>query len=62
MAPIIWLGIVPIALLSATILRPPLLALPLLPRVFVSAALQVALLTWVVLPLLTRVTARWLYR
>jgi uncharacterized protein len=62
MAPIIWLAIIPIAFMTSTLLHASLYELPLAPRVLVTAAFQVVLLTWVLLPVLTRATARWLYR
>ncbi|QMU73056.1 antibiotic biosynthesis monooxygenase [Streptacidiphilus sp. P02-A3a] len=61
MAPLVWLGIFPIALLSSTVFRPALLHLPVLPRVMLSAAVQVVLLTWVIMPTLTRLFRRWLH-
>jgi uncharacterized protein len=62
MAPIIWLAIIPIAFTTSTLLHASLYELPLAPRVLVTAAFQVVLLTWVLLPILTRAAARWLYR
>jgi antibiotic biosynthesis monooxygenase (ABM) superfamily enzyme len=54
-------GLYPTLLLSATFLAPRLQGLPLLPRVLLSALATVLVMTWGVMPLMTRMFRPWLY-
>jgi len=60
MALVTLLGVYPISLLIGVILSPYLKKLPLLLNLFVVSALIVTCLTWLVMPLLTRLFKPWL--
>ncbi|GGT38200.1 antibiotic biosynthesis monooxygenase [Streptomyces chromofuscus] len=55
------LGIFPISLLTGTVLAPFLTGLPLLLRTTLVAVLFSSLMTYAVMPTLTRILRRWLY-
>jgi antibiotic biosynthesis monooxygenase (ABM) superfamily enzyme len=61
MAVVTWAALFPLVLLTNTVLGPVLEPVPLVPRVAVTCAAMVALMTWVVMPRLTRWLAGWLY-
>lgn len=56
-----WLAVFPLISLMQVTLVPLLIELPLLLRMFVTSALFVCLMTYAVMPLMTRLFARWLY-
>jgi len=60
MAAVTLLGIYPLILLASRTLAPALDWLPLLLRELVVAAVLVVLMTYAVMPLLTRLLERWL--
>jgi antibiotic biosynthesis monooxygenase (ABM) superfamily enzyme len=55
------LGIFPVSLLTGTVLAPFLTGLPLLLRTTLVAVLFSSLMTYAVMPTLTRILRRWLY-
>lgn len=55
------LGIFPISLLAGTVIQPHLAGLPLLLRTALVAVLFSGLMSYAVMPTLTRVLKRWLY-
>jgi antibiotic biosynthesis monooxygenase (ABM) superfamily enzyme len=57
---VVSLGLDPLVALTAVFVAPMLGSVPLLPRVVVTTLLNVALMTWAVMPLLTWVLRRWL--
>ena len=57
----VLVGLYPVSLLNAVFLAPRLGGLPLAWRVLVSAVVVVGLMTWVVMPTVTRLLRRWLY-
>lgn len=57
----VMVGLFPISLLNALFLAPLLKPLPLLPRTLVGTVLIVMLMTWVVMPGVTRLLKPWLY-
>lgn len=57
----VLVGLYPTSLLNAVFLTPLLQELPLAIRVLVSVVAVVALMTWVVMPLVTRALKPWLY-
>jgi hypothetical protein len=61
MAIVTLLGVFPTSLLLGETVGRWMVGWPLLLRSFVFAALMVALLTWVVMPLLTRILRNWFY-
>jgi len=61
MATVTLLGVFPTSLLLGETVGRWMVGWPLLPRALVFAALMVALLTWVVMPLLTRALHNWYY-
>ena len=60
MALVTWLALLPMVVALAFILAP--LRLPFLLNAAVSTAIPVAMLTWVIMPRLTRALYGWLYR
>lgn len=61
MAIVTLLGVYPTSLLIGVLVRPWLTTWPDWLQSLIYAVCMVALLTWVVMPLLTRLLARWLY-
>ena len=59
MALVTWLALLPMVIALAYILAP--LQLPFLANAAVSTAIPVAMLTWVIMPRLTRALYGWLY-
>ncbi|MFJ5688034.1 antibiotic biosynthesis monooxygenase [Streptomyces sp. NPDC093099] len=55
------LGIFPVSLLSGVVLQPALSAVPLLPRTALIALFFSSLMSYAVMPALTRMLRRWLY-
>ena len=62
MALVTLCGVFPTSLLLYFVVGPLLQDLPPIVRLFINAALMVLLLTWVVMPFLTRVLKQWLTR
>jgi antibiotic biosynthesis monooxygenase (ABM) superfamily enzyme len=56
------IGVFPTSLLLTIAVAPLIHTLPLLLRVLTIAACMVALLTWVVMPFVTRVLHGWLHK
>jgi uncharacterized protein len=54
-----WLGAYPVITLILVVLGPAMTSWPLALRTFVVSVLMVAVLTWLVMPGLTRVAGRW---
>lgn len=54
-------GLFPLTLLNHLFLAPRLTHLPLIPRAFLGTVVIVALMTWVVMPGVTRLLKPWLY-
>ena len=59
MAAITWLALLPMVITLAYVFAP--LHLPFLLQAAVSTAIPVALLTWIIMPRVTRALYRWLY-
>ena len=57
---VVSLGLYPLVALTAVFVAPMLGSVPLLPRLVVTTLLNVALMTWAVMPLLTWVLRGWL--
>jgi antibiotic biosynthesis monooxygenase (ABM) superfamily enzyme len=57
---VVSLGLYPLVVLTATLVVPVLISVPLLPRLVVTTLLDVALMTWAVMPALTWVLRDWL--
>jgi antibiotic biosynthesis monooxygenase (ABM) superfamily enzyme len=57
---VVSLGLYPLVALTAVFVAPMLGFMPLLPRLVVTTLLNVALMTWAVMPLLTWVLRGWL--
>ena len=55
------LGLFPLSLLNYLFLAPRLKALPLVPRAFLGTVIIVILMTWGVMPAVTRLLKPWLY-
>jgi uncharacterized protein len=53
--------IFPLITVIVVITGPRLAGLPLVPRLGITTALTVPLMTWVVMPRVTRLLRRWLY-
>jgi antibiotic biosynthesis monooxygenase (ABM) superfamily enzyme len=62
MAVVTLCGVFPASLLLAFAVAPWLTDLPVIARIFINAALMVALLTWIVMPVLTKMLKTWLKR
>ena len=60
MAVVTLLGVYPVSLLIGVVLSPALKKLPLALNLFVVSAIIVGLLTWVVMPFVTRLLHGWL--
>ena len=61
MALLVWLGVFSLVTLLSYLIGPLIEDLPLIPRTFVLTIIVVPTLTYLVLPLLTRLFSRWLY-
>jgi antibiotic biosynthesis monooxygenase (ABM) superfamily enzyme len=61
MALLTWLTIFPLITIVVLTLEPLLEQLTLVPRLAVTTAITVSLMTWLVMPRVTRVLRRWLY-
>ncbi len=61
MALLVWLGVFTLVSLFSVTLGPFMEGWPLLARTFVTTAFVVSILTYFVLPFLTRIFSRWLY-
>jgi uncharacterized protein len=61
MALLTWITIFPLITLIVVITGPRLAGLPLVLRLGITTALTVPLMTWVVMPRVTRLLRRWLY-
>lgn len=61
MALLTWTTIFPLITLVVLVLDPVLTKLALVPRLAVTTAVTVPLMTWIVMPRLTRALRRWLY-
>jgi antibiotic biosynthesis monooxygenase (ABM) superfamily enzyme len=61
MALVTWITIFPLITLVVVILNPLLTGLPLVLRLAVTTAVTVPLMTWVVMPRVTRLLRGWLY-
>jgi antibiotic biosynthesis monooxygenase (ABM) superfamily enzyme len=57
---VVSLGLYPLVALTALLVVPMLGAMPLLARLVVTTLLDVALMTWVVMPALTWALGAWL--
>jgi uncharacterized protein len=61
MAILTWVTIFPLITLVVVVAAPLLGGLPLVPRLAVTTLVTVSLMTWVVMPRVTRLLHRWLY-
>jgi len=61
MAILTWVTIFPLITLIVVVLAPLLGSLPLVVRLAVTTLVTVSLMTWVVMPRMTRLLHRWLY-
>lgn len=61
MALLTWLALSPVILVISAIFEPVLHTWPEVPRVYAGAGLSVLMMTWMVMPLVTRVLWKWLY-
>jgi antibiotic biosynthesis monooxygenase (ABM) superfamily enzyme len=61
MALVTWVTIFPLITLVVVVLGPLLKELALVPSLAVTTAVTVPIMTWVAMPLLTRLLRRWLY-
>jgi len=61
MAIVTLLGVFPTSLLLGETVGRGMVGWPLLPRSLIFATLMVALLTWLVMPVLTRALHNWIY-
>jgi len=62
MALLTWLTIFPLISLVIVVLGPHLRGLALLPRLAITTAVTVPLMTWIVMPIVTKLLRRWLLR
>jgi uncharacterized protein len=61
MALVTWLTIFPLITGVVIVTGPVVAGLPLVPRLGVTTAIAIPLMTWVVMPRVTRLVHRWLY-
>jgi antibiotic biosynthesis monooxygenase (ABM) superfamily enzyme len=61
MALLTWVTIFPLITLVVRVLDPALERLTLVPRLAVTTAITVPIMTWLVMPRITRLLRRWLY-
>jgi antibiotic biosynthesis monooxygenase (ABM) superfamily enzyme len=61
MALVTWLTIFPLITAIVAVTGPMLKGLPLAVRLAITTAIAVPLMTWVVMPRVTRLLRRWLY-
>ena len=61
MAILTWVTIFPLITLVVVVSAPFIGSLPLIPRLAVTTLVTVSLMTWVVMPRVTRLLRRWLY-
>jgi antibiotic biosynthesis monooxygenase (ABM) superfamily enzyme len=61
MAIVTWAAIFPLITLVVVVSAPLTGPLPLVPRLAVTTLVTVSLMTWVVMPRMTRLLRRWLY-
>src|SRR6266536_6316209 len=61
MAILTWATIFPLITLVVVVSAPLRRSLPLVPKLAVTTLVTVALMTWVVMPRVTRLLHRWLY-
>jgi antibiotic biosynthesis monooxygenase (ABM) superfamily enzyme len=61
MALLTWVTIFPLITLVVVVLEPLLKRLALVPRLGLTTAITVSLMTWLVMPRVTRALGRWLY-
>ncbi len=61
MALLTWIALSPVILVVSAIADPFMAGWPEVPRVLVGAGLSVLLMTWMVMPLVTRAAWRWIY-
>jgi uncharacterized protein len=61
MAVLTWVTIFPLITLAVVVPAPLIGGLPLVPRLAVTTLVTVSLMTWVVMPRVTRLLHRWLY-
>jgi hypothetical protein len=61
MALVTWVTIFPLITLVVVVSAPLVGGLPLVARLAVTTAVTVSLMTWVVMPRVTRLLHRWLY-
>ena len=61
MALLTWITIFPLITLVVIVLEPLLEELTRVPRLAITTAVTVPIMTWVVMPRVTRLLRRWLY-
>jgi antibiotic biosynthesis monooxygenase (ABM) superfamily enzyme len=61
MAILTWLTIFPLITLVVVVSAPLIRSLPLVPKLAVTTLVTAALMTWVVMPRMTRLLGGWLY-
>jgi antibiotic biosynthesis monooxygenase (ABM) superfamily enzyme len=61
MALVTWITIFPLITLVVVALGPLLDGLPLVARLAITTAVTVPIMTWLVMPRVTRLLRRWLY-
>jgi antibiotic biosynthesis monooxygenase (ABM) superfamily enzyme len=61
MALVTWAAIFPLITLVVIVITPLIEGLPLVGRLAITTAITVTLMTWIVMPRLTRLLQRWLY-